>query len=315
MSEQAGGTSRGAKQGSVSGCGVIFQGVIFLVVGFLLVSCAASFTGIGVPKKPYLPRTFYLDVKDVVIEDIEPIIIKTVDGPVFSQNSRIAVLNFHSPEKTQGGSLVSDMFASLLRKEGYQVFERDKIQRILDEQQRVEEGRVAQSDLEVAETLGKLETVDYMVFGAVTIYKSKAQSIYLPLRIKQEERERYIEEYQDYKDWHLNHWFPFPLYFFEPEEEKLKILRHVEGVWSLEELENEYRKVLKRENRVIATMGISAKVVDVRTGGIIWTGQAETNDFTLVNGTARILNEFLTSMKPVISDEEQGASQSVQPQE
>jgi curli biogenesis system outer membrane secretion channel CsgG len=304
MSEKADSQASNSKQGSSGGCGIIFQGAFLLVVGYFLVSCAATATGIGTKEKPYLPRTYYADVEDVVIEDIEPVIVKTVEGSVFDQNARIAVLDFHSPEQTQGGSLVSDMFASLLRKEKYQVFERDKIQRILDEQQLAFEGRVIQSDLEVAETLGRLETVDYMVFGAVTIYKSKAQSIYLPLYMRQDDREKYKEKYNAYKEWHLNRWFPFPLYFFEPEDEKLKILRHVEDVWSLEELENEYQKVLKHEYRVIATIGISAKIVDVRTGEIVWTGQAETNDFTLVNGTERILNEFLISMVPVESDGE-----------
>ena len=66
---------------------------------------------------------------------------------------------------------------------------------------------------------------------------------------------------------------------------------------SLEELEEELQKYSRQEFRVIATIGITAKIIDISTGEIIWTGQAETSDFTLVDGAKRILEGFINSVE------------------
>jgi curli biogenesis system outer membrane secretion channel CsgG len=295
MSEQKPQSTAGDR---VKGCfSSIFGLATFLVIGLLMVSCGASATGLAGERPPYPPRLYFEDVENVVIQPISVYSVKNFQGALFDENSRIAVINFRSPEDTQGGVLVSDMFASILRREGFQVFERDRIERILDEQQLAQEGRLALSDSDIADILGGLESVDYMIFGAVTIYESEPQSIYLPVRIRDEDRERYEEQYTAYRNWYINDWFPLRLSYFESEEEKTRMIRSVEGVWSLEDLEEEINKFSRRESRVIATVGISAKIVDVRTGTIVWTGQSETVDFTLVNGSERILNGFLASIQ------------------
>lgn len=278
-------------------CSSILALLALLLVGAFIVSCTASATGLAGERPPVPPRTYYEDVNSVVITPIQPKLVKSTEGPVFFDGARIAVIQFRSPEDTQGGVLVSDTLATLLREQGFQVFERDRVDRILEEQQLASDGLVNLSDLEVAQALGQLESVDYMVFGAVTLYRIEPQAVYLPIRIVEEDKARYVERYEEFRRWYLEDWFPFRLSYFQSEEEKLKRLRSVDNVWSLEDLENEYRKLSRREFRIIASVGVSAKVVDVRTGAIVWSGQAETNDFTLVNGSRRILQEFLASIQ------------------
>jgi pilus assembly protein Flp/PilA len=247
-------------------------------------------------RKPYPPRFFYGSVEDVVIQDIGISSVKIHEGPIFDQDARIAIYMFESPEETQGGVLVSDMFSSLLREKGYQVFERSQIERLLSEQELIEEGRVSATDLDVAERLGKLETVDYMIFGSVTLYNSEGQTIFLPVKILEEDRSIYAQEYEEYREWYVNGFrLSLDLLTKSPTERAGK-LRAELNILSLEELEEILAKASKEEYRTIATLGISAKIVDVKTSEIVWMGQAETTDFTLVSAAKRIVDEFMVSI-------------------
>jgi hypothetical protein len=281
-----------------SSCVVGFFQLLFaLFIVAILGSCVASATGIATESRPYSPRTYYENVANVVIQDVKVYSVQTVKSPVINKGSKIAVLNFKSPSDSQGGVLISDIFASLLISDGYQVMEREKIQKLLNEQNLITSGSAAISDLDIAQRLGNLESVDFMVLGAVTLYESKAHNIYLPIKVKDEDRPKYQEQYAIYKDWYVNHIFPFSINYFKSDDEKLKILRVEDGVLSLEELEEELKKYSMQEFRVIGTVGITAKIIDVRTGAIIWTGQAETTDFTLVDGAKRILQSFIKSVE------------------
>lgn len=282
------------KRSEKPGCFPVFM-VLFLII--FLGSCIASKTGIGSETPPYFPRTYVEDVSTVVIRDISIHSVKTVASPVLNKGSRVAVLNFKSPGDSQGGVLISDIFASLLIRDGYQVVEREKIEKLLKEQDLIDGGGATISDLDIAERLGNLASIDYMVLGAVTLYESEAQSIYLPIKIREEDRIRYQDQYVSYRDWYIDHFFPFSLDYFKSDEEKLKILRVENGVWSLAEIEEELKKRSVQEFRVIATVGITAKIIHVSSGAIIWTGQAETVDFTLVDGAKRILEGFIKSVE------------------
>jgi hypothetical protein len=247
---------------------------------------------LGCTPEPYFPRTEYGTSEEVVVRPVSPNTVKLREGELFEEGSKVAVFQFQSPDMTQGGALVSDMFSSLLQEQGFSVVERDNIDSILREQNLVGENRTSLSDLQVADRLGKLTAADYMVFGSVTLYQAEPQTIYIPIRVKEEDRNDYEEEYSKYRRSYLNSWD-----FWVPRERKIKRLREEANVFSLSEIETELTKTSKQEFRVIASVGISAKVVDVRRGEIIWLGQGETNDFTTVNATQRILNEFIKSIQ------------------
>jgi len=249
--------------------------------------------GCGGEDPPYSPRTYYGSVEQVVIKDVKANSIKLSKETLFAKNSKIAVLSFEAPEDNKGGILVSDIFSSLLQQQGFDVVERNHIDQILREQQLIGTGRTVLSDLEIASKLGKLIAADYMVFGAVTLYKSEGQTVYLPILIKTEDRDEYTKEYNRYKEWYLNKFWPL----WTSKEERAKILRAELKIFSLEELEDELKKYSSTEFKVIASIGISAKVVNVRDAKIYWMGQAETTDFTLVNGTNRILTKFIEAIQ------------------
>lgn len=258
-----------------------------LLLLFFLYACS--------PEKPYFPSVAFADAAEVIIKPVNVNTFRLMDTPLFEEKTKIAVFNFEAPEGTQGGVLASDMFTSLLESQGLgEVIERDNIDKILGEQSILDKGRSALSDLEIASRLGKLVAADYMLFGTVTLYESTPQTVYLPIKIdKKEEIEDYNKEYQKYKDWYLKKILPLG----EPKTERIKRMRNEENVFSLEELEDEYGDLSKAEFQVIASVGISAKVVDVKTGQIVWLGQGSTNDFTIVNATRRILKDFIKSMQ------------------
>lgn len=257
-----------------------------LLLSFFLHACS--------PQKPYLPTVSFADVAEVVIKPANVNTFRLVDTPLFKEKTKIAVFNFEAPEGTQGGVLASDMFTSILESQAVgEVIERDNIDKILEEQSLLDKGRSALSDLEIASRLGKLVAADYMLFGTVTLYQSDPQTVYLPIKIDGEDIEDYNEEYQKYKEWYLKKIIPLG----EPKTERIKRMRNEENVFSLEELEDEYGDLSKAEFQVIASVGISAKVVDVKNGQIVWLGQGTTNDFTIVNATRRILEDFIKSMQ------------------
>lgn len=274
--------------------------LLFTVVFISLISAISlgGLTGCS-PDVPYFPRTYFTSLEDVVIR---PVNLNSVNldeqfhinkKPLFDENSKIAVFSFKTPEGTQGGALVSDMFTALLEEKGYKVVERDNIERILREQEIIGEGKTSLTDLDIAERLGKLVAADYMVFGAVTLYQAEPQTVYLPTLVRDEDREGYEKDYNIYRDWYVNRFWPF----WETQEQRIKQLRSQLGVLALEELEDKLSEVSKKEFRVIASVGISAKVVDVKNATIRWLGQGETNDFAIVSATKRILEEFLKSMQ------------------
>lgn len=263
--------------------------VFFFVLIQFLVGCGE--------KPPYTPRTYYGSAEDTVIRDVKINSVKTNRIGIFNKGKTVAVLSFKSPDKTQGGALVSDIFSLLLQQRGVFVVERDNIKRILNEQKLLKNDGVGVvlSDLEIAKKLGKLISVDYMIFGSVTLYKSEGQVLYLPVHIKQEDRDSYTKDYNRYRDWYLTNgdWWPFSA----SKEDRIKKLRSVEKILSIAELEEEFGKISKTEFRTIAAIGISAKIVDVNSTKIDWMGQGETIDFTLVQGANRILDKFMVSMK------------------
>jgi len=269
--------------------------VVVVILGILLaIAIPSVIKAYGWKNTLYLPRTYHEKVENIVIRPVNFNGFKQVKESIFSKNSRIAILVFKDPEKTQAGALISDMFTAFLEQEGYQVLERDNIDRVLSEQQIIEGGSTNLTDLEIAKRLGKLVSADYMIFGAVTLYQVSSQVVALPIRIKDEDREDYEKDYSTYKKRYING--PH-LNFWVSKEDRGKQFRRKLQISSLEELEDKYNSRLKTEFHVIASIGVSAKVVDVKSGKILWLGQGETNDFDVVSATRRILVEFLNSIQ------------------
>jgi hypothetical protein len=258
---------------------------ILAFISIFITSCS--------PKEPYPPRVSFLSIEDVVIDPVEVNIVKTTNEKIFSGHPKIAVFDFEGPEETQGGVLISDMFTSILERQNIgEIIERDNINQILQEQKLLSQNQTSLNEEEIANRLGKLISVDYMVFGSVTLYQSEPQTINVPIEINQEDLKNYAEEYEKYKEWYLNKLFPINA----PEKERLKLLFNQENILSPNELENEYSSISRTTFEVVASVGISAKIINIKNGEVVWVGQGTTNDLTLVSATKRILEEFILSI-------------------
>lgn len=251
---------------------------------------------------PYRPRYYFQSPESVIVKPVSVNSVRPNNKPLLTQDARVAVLLFQSPDKTQGGALLSDMFSSTLMQMGLKPVERDNIEKILAEQDLGARGRAALSDLEIAAKLGKILSVDVMIFGAVTVYKTDGQLVYIPVRINDEDRKTYSDQYEKYRQWYLYSWWCISCYFdrifySDYEKHRLQKLRAVDGILSLGELEEELKKTSRQEFHSIAVVGVTAKLVNVRTASIEWMGQGETVDVTIVNGAARIINALVVTMQ------------------
>ncbi|MEM7369774.1 MAG: CsgG/HfaB family protein [Bacteroidota bacterium] len=272
--------------------GSILDVIVPLIVGGLVI-WFLWWLIFGGEDPPYYPRIVYETVDEVLINEINVNSNKTKLGSIFGQNQKIAILNFKSPENTQGGVLVSDIFSTVLQRKGFDVVERDNIEQILNEQNLVNSGKTSLSDLEIASKLGRLLSADYMIFGAVTIYDSKGQRIYLPVHIHKDDRDVYQEKYTKYRNWYTEKFWPL----WDSKKERVEKIRVNQKVLSVQELEEELKKTSIEKFSIVATVGVSAKIVDVKTAKILWMGQAETNDFTLVDASNRIINDFIEDIQ------------------
>lgn len=241
------------------------------------------------PEKPYIPRFYYANHAGIIVTPVSLNVVKDNNQSLTTQDKdEFAVFRFDAPEGTQAGALAADIVALKLRKNGNSVLERDNIDRILNEQ------KIASSSTQLKDQqkIGKLLSVEYMIIGSVTFYDASPQTINIPLRLVDEDRVDYDNSYKKYKEWYINKWWPF----FDTADVRVKKLRNDEKILSLEELEEEYKKYYVTQVKVVATVGISMKIVRVRDARIVWAGQAETNDTSLVDGTSRIVDAFIKNM-------------------
>jgi curli biogenesis system outer membrane secretion channel CsgG len=233
-------------------------------------------------------------VENLVIRPVSFNSFKTSKNSLLKdKNTKIAILSFKDPKNTEVGSFASDMFGSLLKKKGYQILERDKIDKIIREQKIMQTDKTELTNLEIAEKIGKIKAADYMIFGAVTLYQVQPRTIAIPKQIKEQDRKDYEQSYIEYRERYVNGWH---LDFWRSQEHRRKQFRRKVNIPSLQDLEDTYKTQSKTESRVIASIGLSVKLVDINTGKILWLAQGETNDFDIVNATRRIITKFIESI-------------------
>ncbi len=235
-------------------------------------------------KPPNLPKFYYDSIENIVINDFDINSFKNIRNPIFQKGKTYAVLNFTSPNNTRSGYLVSDIFASTIQKNGINIIERNELISLLNEQNIP----INANSIDYIDKVKSLQTIDYLIFGNVTLYKSEEHKINLPVRIDSLTRHVYMQDYLAYKNQEQSRW--------ETDEEIRKEFRSL-NIFSLEELEMEYEKSPKVEYHQIFTVGISAKIIDVKSSKIVWIGQGETSDFSAFNAANRILNKFYNSIQ------------------
>ena len=194
--------------------------------------------------EPKVPRVQMESIEDTVIQDFKISSVKSVMGPIFAVDSRIAISDFQSPGEPHG-FLVSNLYTGLLKRQGYEVIERDNFEDVLVEQSIMASGTTTLGDHDISRRLGNLYAADYLIFGAVTSYRTTRPPKFRAIRVVQENGE---------------------------------VSDEVQAV-------------------EVTKVGITAKVVDVKTAEIIWVGHGETVEMDATRGITSILKKFLESIQ------------------
>lgn len=225
------------------------------------------------PKPPAPPKAVYPDPESVAIT---PLALDTQSSFVMRKNSRIATMTFKQHEGSGAGALAADSMILNLQRLGYNVIDREMIENVLKEQKIMAEGRTNLSDIEVSRKIGQLFNADYFIAGAITEYSAKSENIGLSPAISDAERKRYTEEYDRYE----------------------ALLRddnitNQQPVKTLQEWEIDYAGKPKSSYINIAKVGITVKIVDIRTSNIVWVGIADTSDLRLQTAMKRIVDGMI----------------------
>ncbi|MFQ5904279.1 MAG: CsgG/HfaB family protein, partial [Candidatus Binatia bacterium] len=284
-----------------------------------LFSCAA-FVPMPVapspPQPPVRPRTARQTLEMVVNTD--PVLNFNQVARVRNvRSATFAVMDFVSPvaaaqEGSTGGALVSDTFYISLAQRAVNIIERERIKKVVAEQELIRKSK-SLSDQEKAKRIGRILGADYMIFGAVSEYKSEIREVTLGSFIPEKERQRYEADYQAYQHAYADYQAAQAEYIKDIEQynrtqalllTRARIYPQFSGpqigqlrVLSLEEWEGQ---ILDRGGRrvlaTVASIGITARVIDVRTGKIIWVGQGAKRHLQLQEGTQILVNKLVETI-------------------
>ena len=232
---------------------------------------------VPLPKFPSPPKVVYPDPESVAIKPLS-LDIPDVNSFRMDSNSKIATMTFRQHEGSGAGALVADSLILNLQRLGFNVIDREMIESVLKEQDIIAEGKTTLSDLEVSKKIGQLFHADYFISGAITEYSAQSQNISLSPVIPPEEITRYTDSYNRY------------LKFYQDEE-----IAPPQIAKSIEEWELEYASRPKSSFISIARVGITLKVVDIKTSRIVWVGIAHTSDLRLQEGMKRIVDGMIKS--------------------
>src|SRR2546422_4133305 len=176
---------------------------VALILPILLEGCAARPVRPNLPVPPEPPRPSRQSLEMAV--NTQPVLnfnrITAIKDP---SGSTFAVMDFGSPMSPEGqlaaaGISAADTFyISLSQRNVKKIVERREIKRIAAEQELSRESKV-QSDEEKAQRIGQLVGADYMIFDAVTEYKSEIRDVQLGAFIPDNETQRYETDYASYQ--------------------------------------------------------------------------------------------------------------------
>lgn len=226
------------------------------------------------PRRPEPPNFVYPSVEDVAVSPLD-IEANRSPGLDIQQSDTIAVMAFEEPAGSGAGSLVADNLILALQVKGYNVVDREQIERIMREQGMMADGRTNLTDLEISRKLGKILQADYIIYGAITEYVSKSENIQLSARVDSEDRRRYQRDYDEFV-----HFYEDNASDFETPPTMPKTLRE----WEFEAAANSQRSYIN-----IARVGVTAKIVNVKTSDIVWVGFASLQDLRIQAGMRRIV--------------------------
>lgn len=173
-------------------------------------------------------------------------------GADFSKINRVAILGFDdAPRRANSGDVAAGVFEKQLLHAGYSVVERRRVEQLLSEQRLSVSGAV---EAKTARKLGRILGVDAFVLGSVSEFRQAV-------------REQYLSPVEDTRR--------------EPIVRRVIKRKQVDDKW-VEYEEDEVvgynttrsRHQVPQTHTEPASVGITARLVDVTTGEVLWVGSA-----------------------------------------
>lgn len=226
-----------------------------------------------------------------------------------SKNTTIAVMPLGGVVPV-AGTFVADSLLIAFSRKNFKIVERENIETVMRERQIVEQSRDLTEEKK-ARLIGRIVKADYMVLGAVTEYNSQNQMVPLCRFIPRPELDRYAAEYYHYEKAYATYMEQYNQYLKDVRDYNIKaeILggrekgQYVikpgppsEKPKSLEEWQREVESApCKQELGTMANIGLTARIIDVKTGEIVWVGQASKRHTQLQEGLQILTSELVDS--------------------
>ena len=280
---------------------------VFIVVsvGMLVGGCVTIPVAPTMPAPPQSPRTQLQSIEAVV--NTPPVLnFHKSESTKDTREKKLATLDFTDSGGAGGagsGTLVADMLNISFLRMGIPVVERQHIQKIIAEQEIVRQSKELTEE-ERARLIGRIAKADYIIFGAVTEYVAADRDVQLGWFIPDKEKQRYSREVEAYQSERAG----FNVQY-------LQYLRHVQiynrakgssrymimpekstapKVPTLEELEDMAAARAPRTQLArVANIGVTARVINVQTGKIVWIGQAAKRHLQLQEGLQELTNKMV----------------------
>jgi hypothetical protein len=228
---------------------------------------------VQLPRFPEPPRIVYPDPKQVIIQDVN---LDTHRDQLLTitPKSRFAIIPFKDAQGQGAGSLMADSLILHLKKMGYDVVDRETIDKVMKEQGLLSERMTEADDKDLANKLGKILSFDFLIVGAITDYSAKSENVYIAPEIPKEEWKRYEDEYGEFVNYYTTEF-----------EENLRPKYPL----TVQQWELEYATKAKSHYLNIARIGMTSKIIAVDSTKIMWIGLANTTHMNLQEGTKRIV--------------------------
>lgn len=308
---------------------VLFRQVLYavvLILPILLGGCPPRPFKPSLPVPPAPPRTARQSLEMAV--NTEPVLNFNRVAPIRDPStSTFAVMDFGSPMSPEGqqgaaGVSAADTFYISLSQRNVKIIERERIKKIAAEQDLIRESKVL-SDQEKAQRIGRLAGADYIIFGAVTEYKSEIRDVTLGAFIPDNEKQRYAADYASYQRASAEYQEAMAKYLkdvqdYNRQQALIGILPLIPaprmvpevGVYfpgmaptgpaqikGLEQWEDETgMRGIRGQLATVASIGLTSRVIDVPTGQIVWVGQGAKRHLQLQEGMQILINKLVETM-------------------
>jgi|GEM_PF-5731928 len=213
-----------------------------------------SFDLVKIPPLPNPPRMEYPDAAQVAYKPVAVDALK-LPGTEISPITRILVAAIKDSTGKDVAGLMEDNLILKLQRKGYVVEEREIVEKAISDVAAAQGGKKIASPVEIMKPLSDALKSRYFVIGTIMEFSFGKEEIAVPPFIPEQEKDRYVKEYNAC------------LKYYQADNSTPP-----QPVKTVKEWEQEYAGKTRSVTLPVARLGISAKMLDVKTGKAVWTG-------------------------------------------